>query len=397
MSADGLRSPFTDAGREVVILEAVRTPIGRSHPEKGVFRDTHPNTLLARCFEALVARSGIDPAEVEDVIAGCTAPFGEQSRNIARNAWLQAGYPVEVPAITIDRRCGSAQSAVAYGAALVASGTHELVVASGVEHMGHVPIDSPLKVAEIYGSPWPPELLERFDFVGQGESAELIADRWEISRESMDQLAVTSHQLAAAAAEAGHFDREIVPIDTPHGVVDRDQGIRPGTNLEVLAQLKTPFREDGRITAGTSSQISDGASAVLLASAAKARELGLAARARIVDQVTVGVDPIIMLTGPIPATRKLLHRTDLRMEDIDLVEVNEAFASVVRAWQQELDADMDRVNVNGGAIALGHPVGMTGARLITTILHELERRDAEVGLVTMCCGGGLGTGTILQR
>ena len=397
MSADGLRSPFTDAGREVVILEAVRTPIGRSHPEKGVFRDTHPNTLLARCFEALVARSGIDPAEVEDVIAGCTAPFGEQSRNIARNAWLQAGYPVEVPAITIDRRCGSAQSAVAYGAALVASGTHELVVASGVEHMGHVPIDSPLKVAEIYGSPWPPELLERFDFVGQGESAELIADRWEISRESMDQLAVTSHQLAAAAAEAGHFEREIVPIDTPHGVVDRDQGIRPGTNLEVLAQLKTPFREDGRITAGTSSQISDGASAVLLASAAKARELGLAARARIVDQVTVGVDPIIMLTGPIPATRKLLHRTDLRMEDIDLVEVNEAFASVVLAWQQELDADMDRVNVNGGAIALGHPVGMTGARLITTILHELERRDAEVGLVTMCCGGGLGTGTILQR
>jgi acetyl-CoA acyltransferase len=397
VSATGLRSPFTDAGREVVILEAVRTPIGRSHPEKGVFRDTHPNALLARCFEALVARTGIDPAEVEDVIAGCTAPFGEQSRNIARNAWLQAGYPVEVPAITIDRRCGSAQSAVAYGAALVASGTHELVVASGVEHMGHVPIDSPLNVAEIYGSPWPPELLERFDFVGQGESAELIADRWEISRESMDQLAVASHQLAATAAETGHFDREIVPIDTPHGVVDRDQGIRPGTTLEVLAQLKTPFREDGRITAGTSSQISDGASAVLLASAAKARELGLAGRARIVDQVTVGVDPIIMLTGPIPATRKLLHRTDLRMEDIDLVEVNEAFASVVRAWQQELDADMDRVNVNGGAIALGHPVGMTGARLITTILHELERRDAEVGLVTMCCGGGLGTGTILQR
>jgi acetyl-CoA acetyltransferase family protein len=397
VSANGLRSPFTDAGREVDILEAVRTPIGRSHREKGVFRDTHPNTLLARCFEALVERTGIDPAEVEDVIAGCTAPFGEQSRNIARNAWLQAGYPVEVPAITIDRRCGSAQSAVAYGAALVASGTHELVVASGVEHMGHVPINSPLKVAEIYGSPWPPELLERFDFVGQGESAELIADRWEISRESMDQLAVTSHQLAAAAAEAGHFDREIVPIETPHGVVDRDQGIRPGTNLEVLAQLKTPFREDGRITAGTSSQISDGASAVLLASAAKARELGLAGRARIVDQVTVGVDPIIMLTGPIPATRKLLHRTDLRMEDIDLVEVNEAFASVVRAWEQELDADMDRVNVNGGAIALGHPVGMTGARLIATILHELERRDAEVGLVTMCCGGGLGTGTILQR
>jgi acetyl-CoA acetyltransferase family protein len=397
VSANGLRSPFTDAGREVVIVEAVRTPIGRSHPEQGAFRDTHPNSLLARCFEELVARTGVDPAQVEDVIAGCTAPFGEQSRNIARNAWLQAGYPVEVPAITIDRRCGSAQSAVAYGAALVASGTHELVVASGVEHMGHVPMNSPLRIAEIYGSPWPPELLERFDFVGQGESAELIADRWEISREAMDELAVTSHRLAAAATEAGHFEREIVPIETPHGVVDRDQGIRPGTNLEVLAQLKTPFRDDGKVTAGTSSQISDGASAVLLASAAKARELGLTRRARIVDQVTVGVDPIIMLTGPIPATRKLLHRTDLRMDDIDLVEVNEAFASVVRAWEQELGADMDRVNVNGGAIALGHPVGMTGARLITTILHELERRDAEIGLVTMCCGGGLGTGTILQR
>jgi acetyl-CoA acetyltransferase family protein len=397
VSANGLRSPFTEAAREAVIVEAVRTPIGRSHPEKGAFRDTHPNTLLARCFEELVARTGIDPAEVEDVIAGCTAPFGEQSRNIARNAWLQAGYPVEVPAITIDRRCGSAQSAVAYGAALVASGTHELVIASGVEHMGHIPINSPLKVAELYGSPWPPELLERFDFVGQGESAELIADRWDISRDEMDQLAVTSHQRAAAATEAGHFEREIVPIETPHGVVDRDQGIRPGTNLEVLAQLKTPFREDGKVTAGTASQISDGASAVLLASAAKARELGLAARARIVDQVTVGVDPIIMLTGPIPATRKLLHRTDLRMADIDLVEVNEAFGSVVKAWERELDADMDRVNVNGGAIALGHPVGMTGARLVTTILHELERRDAEVGLVTMCCGGGLGTGTILQR
>jgi acetyl-CoA acetyltransferase family protein len=397
VSADGLRSPFTESGRGVVIVEAVRTPIGRSHPEKGAFRDTHPNALLARCFEELVARTGIDPAEVEDVITGCTAPFGEQSRNIARNAWLQAGFPVEVPAITVDRRCGSAQSAVAYGAALVASGTHELVIASGVEHMHHVPMASPLKIAELYGTPWPQELLDRFDFVNQGISAEMIADRWEISREEMDELAVTSHQRATEAVEGGRFDREIVPVQTPHGVVDRDQGIRPDTNLETLGQLKTPFREGGKVTAGTSSQISDGASAVLLASAAKARELGLAGRARIVDQVTVGVDPIIMLTGPIPATRKLLHRTGMAMQDIDLVEINEAFASVVLAWQRELDADMDRVNVNGGAMALGHPVGMTGARLVTTILHELERRDAEVGLVTMCCGGGLGTGTIVQR
>jgi acetyl-CoA acetyltransferase family protein len=397
MTGNGLRSPFLENGRDVVIVEAVRTPIGRSHPEKGAFRDTHPNTLLARCFEELVTRTAIDPAEVEDVIAGCTAPFGEQSRNIARNAWLQAGFPVEVPAITIDRRCGSAQSAVAYGAALVASGTHDLVVASGVEHMGHVPINSPLKVAEIYGSPWPQELLDRFDFVNQGVSAEMIADRWGISRDEMDELAVTSHRAAAAAQEAGHFDREIVPIETPHGVVDRDQGVRPDTSREALAQLKTPFREDGKVTAGTSSQISDGAGAVLLASRAKAQELGLRPRARIVDQVTVGVDPVIMLTGPIPATRKLLHRTGMTMDDLDLVEINEAFASVVLAWQQELEPDMDRVNVNGGAMALGHPVGSTGARLVATILHELERRDAETGLVTMCCGGGLGTGTILQR
>jgi acetyl-CoA acetyltransferase family protein len=250
---------------------------------------------------------------------------------------------------------------------------------------------------ELYGTPWPQELLDRFEFIPQGISAELIAERWSVSREEMDQLAVTSHRAAAAAADAGHFGREIVPIETPHGTVTHDQGVRPDTNLETLAKLKAAFREDGRITAGTSSQLSDGASAVLLASGAKARELGLPARARVVDQVTVGVDPIIMLTGPIPATRKLLQRTGLRMEDIDLVEINEAFASVVLAWEKELGPDMERVNVNGGAIALGHPVGSTGARLITTMLHELERREVEIGLVTMCCGGGLGTGTVLQR
>jgi acetyl-CoA acyltransferase len=382
---------------DAVILDAVRTPIGRAHPEKGVYRDTHPNTLLQRCLEAVVQRTGIDPAEVEDVVAGCTAPFGEQSRNIARNAWLQAGYPVEVPAITIDRRCGSAQSAVSIAASAVASGMHELVIAAGVEHMQHVPINSPAKIMELYGSPWPQELLDRFDFVPQGISAELIAERWEVSREEMDALAVTSHQAAAAASQAGHFDNEIVPIDTPHGAVTKDQGIRPDTNLEALAELKTPFKADGRVTAGTSSQLSDGAAAVLVASPRKARELGLEPRATIVDQVAVGVDPIIMLTGPIPATRKLLHRTGLRMQDIDLFEVNEAFASVVLAWQRELQPDMDRVNVNGGAMALGHPVGSTGARLIATIVNELERRDANLGLVTMCCGGGLGTGTILQR
>jgi acetyl-CoA acetyltransferase family protein len=392
-----VHSPFLESGRETLVIDAVRTPIGRAHPEKGAFRDTHPNTLLARCLEELVVRTGIDPAEVEDVIAGCTAPFGEQSRNIARNAWLQAGFPAEVPAITIDRRCGSAQSAVAYAAALVASGTHDLVIAAGVEHMQHVPINSPLKVAEIYGSPWPQELLDLYDFVPQGMSAELIAERWDVSREEMDELAVTSNRLAAAAADAGRFDREIVPVETPHGTVERDQGIRPDTDREALAGLRTPFKEGGRVTAGTSSQLSDGAAAVLLASPRKAKELGLSPLARIVDQVTVGVDPIIMLTGPIPATHKLLDRTGLVIDDIDLFEVNEAFASVVLAWQRELEPDMERVNVNGGAMALGHPVGMTGARLVGTILYELERRDAELGLVTMCCGGGLGTGAILQR
>jgi acetyl-CoA acyltransferase len=390
-------SPFLEAGRETLIVDAVRTPIGRAHPEKGVFRDTHPNTLLARCFEELLARTGIDPAEVEDVIAGCTAPFGEQSRNIARNAWLQAGFPAEVPAITIDRRCGSAQSAVAYAAALVASGTHDLVIAAGVEHMQHVPINSPLKVAELYGTPWPQELLDRYDFVPQGMSAELIAERWDIPREEMDELAVSSNRAAAAAAEAGRFDREIVAVETPHGTVERDQGIRPDTSLEALGKLKTPFKEGGRVTAGTSSQLSDGAAAVLIASPGKAAELGLRPLARVLDQVTVGVDPIIMLTGPIPATHKLLGRTGLGIDDIDLFEVNEAFASVVLAWQRELRPDMERVNVNGGAMALGHPVGMTGARLVGTILYEMERRDAELGLVTMCCGGGLGTGAILQR
>jgi acetyl-CoA acyltransferase len=390
-------SPFLEAGRDVVIAEAVRTPIGRAHPEKGAFRDTHPNELLAACLIALVERTGIDPAGVEDVIAGCTMQFGEQSRNIARNAWLQAGYPVEVPAITIDRRCGSAQSAVSYAAALIASGSHDLVIAAGVEHMHHVPIDSPLKVAELFGTPWPQELLDRFEFIPQGLSAELIAEQWEISRPEMDQLAVTSHARASAATDEGRFERETVPIETPHGTVHTDQGIRPGTNLEALAKLKSAFKEDGRITAGTSSQLSDGAAAVLLASRPAAERLGLRPRARIVDQVSVGVDPVTMLTGPIPATRKLLGRTGLDIDDLDLMEVNEAFASVVCAWQRELSPDMDRVNVNGGAMALGHPVGSTGARLVTTILHELERSGGELGLVTMCCGGGLGTGTILQR
>ncbi|UTI63603.1 thiolase family protein [Paraconexibacter antarcticus] len=392
-----LHSPLLDASREVVVVDAVRTAIGRSHPEKGAFRDTHAADLLEACLVALVERSGLDPSEVDDVITGCTAPFGEQSRNIARSAWLQAGYPPSVPGIQIDRRCGSAQSAVAYGTAMIASGTHELVIASGVEHMQHVPMPSVAETERLYGNAWTAKLTDRYDVKGQGWSAEEIALRWDISRTEMDQLAVTSHERAIRATEEGRFKNEIVPITTPHGVVDTDQGMRPGTSLETLAGLKTPFRENGRVTAGTSSQISDGAAAVLLASRATAERLGLRIRARIVDHVTVGVDPVLMLTGPIPATQKLLARTGLQIGDIDLFECNEAFASVVLAWARELGPDMDRVNVNGGAMAIGHPVGITGARMFGTILNELERTGGELGLVTMCCGGGQGTGSILQR
>ncbi|AEH09438.1 MULTISPECIES: thiolase family protein [Protofrankia] len=391
-------SPFLHTGREVLIAEAVRTPIGRSHPERGWYRDTHPNAILAACYTELIARGGIAPDVVEDLVIGCTAPFGEQSRNIGRNAWLQAGYPPEVPAVTLDRRCGSAQTALAMAAALIGSGTHDVVIAGGVEHMGHVPINSPGKISELYGDPWPLQLRDRYSFVHQGESAELIADRWQISRTEMDEFAVRSHQLAVAAVDEGRFAAEMVPLELAGEIRSSDQSIRPGTNLETLAGLKPSFRpEDGRITAGSSSPISDGAAAVLLASRPAAQRHGLKVRARVLDQTTVGVDPIIMLTGPIPATRKLLERNGLTIDDIDLIEINEAFSSVVLAWERELKPDMDRVNVNGGAIALGHPVGATGSRLTATILAELQRRDAELGLITMCCGGGLGTATLVQR
>ena len=385
------------AGREVVIVEAVRTPIGRGHPEKGIFRDTHANELLGRCFTELIERAGIGPEQVEDVIGGCVQQYGEQMFNVTRNAWLQAGLPVETPATTVDRQCGSAQQSVNFGAALIASGVHDVVIGGGVEHMGHVPMGVGFKWVDEVGSPWPPAMLERYNLVPQGISAELIADNWEIPRSEMDELAVRSHQRAARASEQGRFERETIPFALNGDTVIADQGIRPDSNLEALAALKPAFKPDGKVTAGNASQISDGAAAVLLMAADKARELGLTARARIVDQTTVGVDPVMMLTGPIPATRKLLERNGMRIGDVDLFEVNEAFAPVVLAWQRELQADMDRVNVNGGAMALGHPLGSTGARLLTTLLHELERADAETGLVTMCCGGGLGTGTIIQR
>ncbi|MDQ3588433.1 MAG: thiolase family protein [Actinomycetota bacterium] len=384
-------------GREVVIVEAVRTPIGRGHPEKGYYRETHANALLAKTYNEVIERAGIDPHEVEDVIAGCVQQVGEQAWNVGRNAWLAAGLPVETPATTIDRQCGSAQQAINFGAALVACGVHDVVIGSGVEHMGHIPFTVGFETQAKYGAAFSPELLERYQLVPQGISAEMIADRWEIPRSELDEIGLRSHQLATQATEEGRFEREIVPFQVDGSTYQVDQGPRPDTSLQKLAELKPAFKDDGRVTAGNSSQISDGAAAVLLMTRERAGELGLEPRARIVDQTTVGVDPVMMLTGPIPTTKKLLERNGMQMNDIDLVEINEAFASVVAAWRRELHPDMDRVNVNGGAIALGHPLGSTGARLMTTLLHELERSDRETGLVTMCCGGGLGTGTLIQR
>jgi acetyl-CoA acyltransferase len=385
-------------GREVVIVEAVRTPIGRGHPEKGYYRDVHPDHLLGTCYAEVLRRAGVDPAEVEDVIAGCVAQFGEQGFNVARNAWLAQGLPIETAATTVDRQCGSAQTAVNFGAALIATGVHDVVIGGGVEHMGHLPFAAAMRTQEEFGHAFSPALLERYELVGQGLGAELIAEEWEIGRAELDELAVRSHRLAHRATEEGRFEREVVPMAAAGGeVVVVDQGIRPDTSLQKLAALRPVFKPDGRITAGNASQISDGAAAVLLMSADRARELGLPARARIVDQTTVGCDPVKMLEGPIPATAKILRRQGMTIDDIDLIEINEAFAPVVAAWARVHRPDMDRVNVNGGAIALGHPLGSTGARLITTLLHELERSDREVGLVTMCCGGGLGTGTLIAR
>ncbi len=387
----------TQQGREVVIVEAVRTPVGRGHEEKGYYKDTHPSNLLAKVYGEVIERAGIPASEVEDVVTGCVQQFGEQGFNIGRNAWLEAGLPIETPATTIDRQCGSAQQAVNFAAALVASGVHDVAIGSGVEHMGHISFADGMAVQAEYGAAFSPQLLEKYNLIPQGLSAEMIADQWEIPRSELDELAVRSHRLAAQATEEGRFEREIVPIRINGTSAVADQGIRPDTSLEALAALKPAFKEDGKVTAGNSSQISDGAAAVLMMTREKADALGLKPRAKVLDQTTVGVDPVIMLTGPIPATKKLLDRGGMSIDDIDLIEINEAFAPVIAAWQRELNPDMDRVNVNGGAMAIGHPLGSTGARLITTLLHELERSDKEWGLVTMCCGGGLGTGTVIQR
>ncbi len=383
-------------GREVVVVGAVRTPIGRGHPEKGYYKDVHPATLLGHTYTALLERTGVKPADVDNVIAGCVQQFGEQAMNVARNAWLQEGLPMETAAQTLDMQCGSGQVAVGYAAAQIASGECDVAIGSGVEHMGHISFKAGEDVANLLGSPWTKRFFEHYNVQGQGIGAEMIAEEWEIPRAELDELALQSHKKAAAATEAGAFEREIAPWENGT-TITTDQGIRPDTSIEALAQLKPAFKPDGRITAGNSSQISDGAAAVMLMSAEKAKALGVTPRARYVDNVLVGCDPVKMLEGPIPATAKILKRNGMKIDDIDFVEINEAFAPVVAAWQREHEPQMDRVNPRGGAMALGHPLGSTGARLLTTLLHELEDEDKEIGLVTMCCGGGLGTGTILQR
>jgi acetyl-CoA acyltransferase len=384
-------------GREVVIVEAVRTPIGRGHAEKGYYKDVHPNALLGKVYTSVLERAGVAAPEVDIVLAGCVQQFGEQALNIARNAWLQEGLPIETSATTLDLQCGSAQQAVNLGAALIAAGVHDVVIGSGVEHMGHLSFAAAAETQERYGRALTPELLDRHDIRGQGIGAELIADEWELSRRDLDELAVRSHRLAAKATDEGAFDREIVPFAVDGDTCVADQGIRPETTLEALAGLKPAFKPDGKVTAGNASQISDGAAAVLLMSREKADALGVAPRALVLDQTTVGCDPVKMLEGPIPATAKLLERNGMTMADIDRSEVNEAFAPVLAAWAIEHRPDMDTVNTRGGAMALGHPLGSTGARLLTTLLHTLEDDDREIGLVTMCCGGGLGTGTLIQR
>lgn len=384
-------------GREVQIIGAVRTPIGRGHPEKGIFRNLHATELLGQTYSEVLARSNVAPSEVELVLAGCVLQFGVQSFDVARNAWLQEGLPIEASATTLDTQCGSGQQSVGFASSLIASGIHDVVLGSGVEHMSVNSFDTAYAIHDQYGSPWTEKFFEHHNVQGQGMGAEMIVDKWNIQREDMDQLALRSHQNAARATESGDFAREIVPVRADGEVHTKDQGIRYDANIESLRSLKPIFKPGGTITAGLSSQVSDGAAAVVLASADKARELGVRGRARIIDHTSVGCDPVKMLEGPIPATQRILARNGLSIGDIDIIEINEAFAPVVLAFADELKVDLTKINPRGGAMALGHPLGSTGARLITTLLHELEDYDKEWGIVTMCCGGGIGTATLIQR
>jgi acetyl-CoA acyltransferase len=388
-----------ETGREVVIVEAVRTPIGRGHPEKGYYKETHPNELLGKCFTEVIARAGIEPGAVEDVIGGCVQQYGEQMFNVTRNAWLQAGLPIETPATTVDRQCGSAQQAVNFAAALIAAGVHDAVIGGGVEHMGHIPMGVGFKWVDDVGSPWPPAMLERYNLVPQGISAEMIADKWEIPRSEMDELAVRSHQRAARATEEGRFERETIPFAINGTTYVADQGVRPDTSLEALAGLKPAFRAGGSVTAGNSAGINDGAAAVLVASEAAVERYGLVPLARVTGSATAGVPPRVMGLGPVPATRRLLDRAGLTVTDIDVVELNEAFAAQALAVLRDLGLpdDAEHVDPHGGAIALGHPLGMTGARLALAAARELGQRDARRAVATMCIGVGQGISLLLER
>ncbi len=389
---------------DVVIVEAVRSPIGRRN---GGLSTVHPADLLATVLGELVNRSGIDPAEVGQVVTGCVSQVGEQSFNIGRTAWLSAGLPLTTAATTVDTQCGSSQQATNVATSLVGAGVVDVAIACGVELMSRVPIGSNSSKKLGLGVPIPKTYFGQYEFTSQFEGAERIADKWGVTRADTDAFGLASQQRAATAWAEGRFDTQVVGVDAPdvddegkptgttHAVA-RDEGLRD-TTLEGLSNLKPVARPEGVHTAGNSSQISDGASAVLVMTADKAAALGLTPRARVVDTCLVGVDPVLMLTGPIDATQRLLARTGMAIGDIDVFEINEAFASVVLAWQREVGADLDRTNPNGGAIALGHPLGATGAFLVTKALHELERTDGTTALVSMCCGGGLGTGTIIER
>jgi acetyl-CoA acyltransferase len=390
-----------EPGLEPVVVGAVRTPVGRRN---GALAGVHAVDLGAVVLAALVERSGIDPVLVDDVIMGCVSQVGEQSLNVARNAWLAAGLPEEVPATTIDRQCGSSQQAVQFAAQGIMAGGYGLVVAGGVEHMTRVPMGSTMSGP---GAPFGPAMHDRYQgrLVPQGISAELITEKWGLTREEQDEFALRSHRRAAAAQDAGHFDRQLVPVEVPgpeggEGGATRvraDEGVRRDTSMEKLAGLKPAFRPDGQVTAGNSSQISDGAAALLLASRETAERLGLRPLARFAGFTLAGVDPVLMLTGVIPATERVLRQTGLGMDDLDVIEINEAFASVVLSWGREVEPNWDRVNPNGGAIALGHPLGASGARIMTDLVAELERGGGRYGLQVMCEGGGMANATVLER
>lgn len=388
--------------KDVVIIDALRTPVGRFRGSLAGVRADHLGSLL---INALVERNDLSPGIVDDVIFGCVTQIGEQSANIARTALLGAGWPDSVPGLTLDRKCGSGETAVHVGAGFIAAGMAEIIVAGGAESMSRVPMGSN---RDLHGEAFGWLASERYELTSQGEAAERIADHWKLSRDQLDDYAFASHQRAAQASDAGYFDSQLVPVPVRalqektagQATADllSDETIRRDTSREKLSTLKTSFRpESGKVTAGNSSQISDGAAALLLMDAEAARRQGLKPRARIVAFTTVGADPTLMLTGPIAATAKVLKKAGLHINDIDLFEVNEAFAPVPLAWMQETGISHDRLNVNGGAIALGHPLGASGARLMTTLLNELERRGARYGLQAICCAGGMGTATIIER